>query len=146
MTGSIPPEIESAAKLPLIDAALLLWLRRRELQLWDGRSSSPPLGGDAASQIRQATRALDFERANAANGPTFHRLRLAHPHTDERDLKDAIDRGVRLEADCAKHFRNSGAGLDVDAKRAVDLARYDNPGFLDASYEVAAEYLRIVMR
>src|SRR5262245_60349563 len=123
--ASLPPEIERAVKLPLIDAALLLWLSRRDLQRWDGRSSSPPLAGDAAGQIGQATGALDFERANAASGPTFYRLKSAHPEADESGLKRAIERAVQLEADCAKHFMPSKAGLDEDTKRAVDLARRD---------------------
>jgi len=85
--AAVPPEIERAAGLPLLDAALLLWLQRRALQRWDGKSSSPRLTGNPVSQIRQAIGALDVERARA-----------------------------------------------------------DNPGFLDASYEAAAQHLCMTMR
>src|SRR5689334_6748882 len=99
-----PPPIELAATLPLADAALLLWLRRRELQRWDGKSSSPRLSGDPAAQLARAIGALDFERANAAGGPTFDRLKIAHPQADDASLRHAIERAVKLETDCARHF------------------------------------------
>ncbi|HXR88037.1 MAG TPA: hypothetical protein VN728_13745 [Stellaceae bacterium] len=144
--AAVPPEIERAAGLPLLDAALLLWLNRHTLQRWDGKSSSPRLTGDPASQIRQAIGALDAERAQAASGPTRDRLKLAHPTPQEADLGLAIERAVKLDKDCASHFRHSGADLAADARRAVERARADNPGFLDASYEAAAQHLCMTMR
>src|SRR5215469_15272790 len=141
-----PPEIDRAAALPLLDAALLLWLQRRTLQRWDGKSLAPMLSGDPASQIRQAIGALDAERAQAATGPTRDRLKLAHPAAEDAALTLAIERAVRLEKDCASHFRRSGADLAADAKRAVENARTDNPGFLDASYEAVAQHLCTMMR
>ena len=144
--AAVPVEIERAAGLPLLDAALSLWLHRRALQRWDAKSSSPPLAGDPANQIRQAIGALDAERREAANGPTRDRLRIAHPQADDAALTLAIERAVKLEKDCASHFRRSGADLVVDATRAAERARADNPGFLDASYEAAAQYLCGVMR
>jgi hypothetical protein len=144
--AAVPPEIERAAALPLLDAALLLWLNRHALQRWDGKSSSPPLAGDAANQARQAIGALDFERAQAASGPTRDRLKRAHPEAEDAALTNAIERAVKLDKDCAARFRRSGADLAADAKRAVELARTDDPGFLDSSYEAAARYLCEVMR
>jgi len=144
--AAVPPEIGRAAGLPLLDAALLLWLQRRALQRWDGKTSSPRLAGDPASQIRQAIGALDFERAQAASGPTRDRLKLAHPAAGDAALRLAIERAVKLDKDCATHFRRSGADLAADAKRAAERARADNPGFLDASYEAVAQYLCTMMR
>jgi hypothetical protein len=144
--AAVPAEIERAATLPLLDAALLLWLNRRALQRSDGKSSSPRLAGDPASQIRQAIGALDAERAQAASGPTRDRLKLAHPAAEDADLTLAIERAVKLEKDCAAHFRRSGADLAADAKRAAESARADNPGFLDASYDASAQYLCTMMR
>ena len=144
--AALPAEIERATGLPLLDAALLLWLHRRTLQRWDGKSSSPALAGDPANQIRQAIGALDAERREAANGPTRDRLRIAHPAADDAALTLAIERAVKLEKDCASHFRRSSADLVADAKRAAASARADNPGFLDASYEAAARYLCEAMR
>ena len=144
--AALPAEIERAAGLPLLDAALLLWLQRRALQRWDGKSSSPPLAGDPASQIAQAIGALDAERAQAASGPTRDRLKRAHPAAADSDLALAIERAVKLEKDCASHFRRIGADLSADAKRAAESARADNPGFLDASYEAVAQYLCTMMR
>ena len=132
--AAVPAEIERAAALPLLDAALLLWLHRRALQRWDGKSSSPTLAGDPANQLRQAIGALDAERREAANGPTRDRLKIAHPAADDAALTHAIERAVKLEKDCALHFRRGGADLAADAKRAAESARADNPGFLDASY------------
>ena len=144
--ADVPAEIERAAGLPLLDAALLLWLHRRALQRWDGKSSSPALAGDPASQIRQAIGALDAERREAANGPTRDRLRIAHPEADDAALTLAIERAVKLEKDCASHFRRGGINLAAEAKRAADSARADNQGFLDASYDAAAQYLTTMMR
>jgi hypothetical protein len=142
----IPRSIRLAAALPLLDAGLLLWLRRRELQRWDGKSCSPRLIGDPAGQIEQAIGALHFERANAAAGPTFDRLNLAHPEADDTSLRDAINRAVRLETDCLRHFERSKAGSDADAQRAVERARVDNPGFIEESYTAAAQYLCTAFR
>jgi hypothetical protein len=144
--AAVPPDIERAAGLPLLDAALLLWLQRRTLQRWDGKSSAPTLSGNPASQIRQAIGALDAERAQAASGPTRDRLKIAHPEAEDAALMFAIERAVKLEKDCAAHFRRDGADLAADAKRAAERARADNPGFLDASYETLAQYLSTVMR
>ena len=144
--AAVPPEIERAAGLPLLDAALLLWLQRRALQRWDGKSSSPRLTGNPVSQIRQAIGALDVERAQAASGPTRDRLKLAHPTAEDAAMRLAIERAVKLDKDCASHFRHSGADLAADARRAVERARADNPGFLDASYEAAAQHLCMTMR
>ena len=144
--AAVPPEIERAAALPLLDAALLLWLHRRTLQRWDGKSSSPILAGDPASQIRQAIGALDFERAQAASGPTRDRLKIAHPQADDAALTLAIERAVKLDKDCASHFRRSGADLVAEAKRATERARADNPGFIDASYETVERFLCMMMR
>jgi len=144
--ATVPGEIERAAALPLLDAALLLWLNRHGMQRWDGKSSSPPLAGDPASQLRQAIGALDFERAQAASGPTRDRLKRAHPEADDAALTNAIERAVKLDKDCAAHFRPAGADLITEAKRAVDLARLDNPGFLEASYVMAERFLCMRMR
>jgi hypothetical protein len=143
--AAVPPEIERAAGLPLLDAALLLWLLRRTLQRWDGKSSAPTLSGNPA-QIRQAIGALDAERAQAASGPTRDRLKITHPEAEDAALMLAIERAVKFEKDCAAHFRRSGADLAADAKRAAERARADNPGFLDASYETLAQYLSTMMR
>jgi hypothetical protein len=143
--AAVPPEIERAAGLPLLDAALLLWLLRRTLQRWDGKSSAPTLSGNPA-QIRQAIGALDAERAQAASGPTRDRLKIAHPEAEDAALMLAIERAVKFEKDCAAHFRRSGADLAADAKRAAERARADNPGFLDASCETLAQYLSTMMR
>ena len=144
--AAVPAEIERAAALPLLDAALLLWVHRRALQRWDGKSSAPALTGDPQNQIQQAIGALDAERRAAASGPTRDRLKIAHPQADDGALTLAIERAVKLEKDCAAHFRRSGADLAADAKRAAESARGDNPGFLDASYEAAAQYLCTMMR
>jgi len=141
-----PPEIDRAAALPLLDAALLLWLQRRTLQRWDGKSSAPMLSGDPASQIRQAIGALDAERAQAASGPTRDRLKLAHPAPEDADLTLAIERAVKLDKDCASHFPRSATDLVAAARHAVESARGDNPGFLDSSYEAVARHLCMVMR
>lgn len=141
-----PPLIKLAETLPLVDAALWLWLRRHELQRWDGKSSSPRLSGDPAAQLQQAIGALDFERANAAGGPTFDRLKIAHPEADDASLRHAIELAVKLETDCASHFAHTAAGPEADAQRALEFARAGNPGFLEASYIAAARYLCTVMR
>jgi len=144
--AAVPPEIGRAAGLPLLDAALLLWLNRHALQRWDGKSSVPMLSGDPASQIRQAIGALDAERSQAASGPTRDRLKIAHPAAKDADLTLAIESAVKLEKDCTAHFQRSGADLAADARQAVESARADNPGFLAASYETLAQYLSTMMR
>ena len=84
--------------------------------------------------------------AQAASGPTRDRLKVAHPEAEDAALTRAIERAVKLEKDCAAHFERSGADLAANATRAAERARADNPGFLDASYEMLAQYLSTMMR
>jgi hypothetical protein len=119
--AAVPPEIERAAGLPLLDAALLLWLQRRALQRWDGKSSSPRLTGNPVSQIRQAIGALDVERAQAASGPTRDRLKLAHPTAEE--TRDRARREARQRLRIAFPAQRRGSRRRCEARGRARAGR-----------------------
>jgi hypothetical protein len=133
-------EIEKASKLPLNDAAFYLWLNRNSLDLHDKNYQQRTLDladhDDLSKIVRSAMAKVLFDFDNAADGPTFYRLKEAHPESSDESLKLAVDLAVKLYRDCPKYYTYTVGGL-ADCQRAVDLARKDNPGFLESTYEAA---------
>jgi hypothetical protein len=86
------------------------------------------------------------DQTNAHTGPTFDRLRRAHPHATDQDLQNAIKAAVRFDNDCSRFFSYSDAGLPADATLAVRKARLENPDFDDATYNSAIHVLCHWMR
>jgi hypothetical protein len=134
--------IERASRLPLNDAAYYLWRWRHE-RYWrqeinrDEKVPPPPvydlLIPTVDSSFRRAIdvrRMVEFDYDNAHRGPTFERLKRAHPGTDDHELQRAIELAVRFYRDCMRYFSYS-ADNDIgdDVKKAMDLARKENPNF-----------------
>jgi hypothetical protein len=134
--------IERASRLPLNDAAYYLWRWRHE-RYWrqeinrDEKVPPPPvydlLIPTVDSSFRRAIdvrRMVEFDYDNAHRGPTFERLKRAHPGTDNHELQRAIKLAVRFYRDCMRYFSYS-ADNDIgdDVKKAMDLARKENPNF-----------------
>jgi len=116
--------IESAAQLPLKDAAFLFWIRRHELDYEEKHGST---WRDAGT---------------AREGSTFRRLRTAYPQAGDRDLENAPEAAAKFAWDCEQSIAWSGSvdpALTVVA--AVDLARPDNPGFTDFTIAEAIRHL-----
>jgi hypothetical protein len=102
--------IADAAHLPLRDAAYAIWrqkstFERLEGRVWPPRDYSTP---EAADKSRQASFAqIKYEREFAQDGPSFDRLRCAHPHASDAELKAAIIAAVKFDDDCLDIFHTA---------------------------------------
>jgi hypothetical protein len=101
--------------------------------------------------VHDAITTVRFERDNAQDGPTFTRLKRAHPNADDQDIKGAIVAAVKLRKDCTRYFSHEdprpGRPSWRDCiKSAIARAKAENPGFLDASYKSAEHDLEFAMR
>jgi hypothetical protein len=142
-------EIEHASKLPLNDAAFFLWLQRPWLDAREKNDQQVTRDmadqGDLNKIVRNAMAQVLFDFDNAPNSSTFYRLKRAHPESADESLRLAVELAVKLYQDCPKYYYWTGAGI-TDCQRAVDLARKDNPGFLESTYEAARDYMSFQLK
>jgi hypothetical protein len=93
MFETVDDIIAKAARLPLPDAAYAIWrhkaiFERLEGRLWPPRDFSTPEASKRSMQEIGAT--LKHEHDFAQDRPTFDRLKRAHPHATDAELKQAI--------------------------------------------------------
>jgi|SRR5215469_14413614 len=86
------------------------------------------------------------DRAATEDGPTFLRLRRAHPNAGDHELKSAIRAALKLDDDCTKFFSPAGDDFAANITRAIEGARTGNPGFLAGTYELARAELTRTMK
>jgi hypothetical protein len=140
-----------AAALPLNDAAFLLWKDKSRLDRAENPPPVPTKAFDHSDQelvgraMRNAVAQVIFDRDNAHFGPTFYRLKAVYPGSDDIALRNAIKAAIKLDTACNTHFSYSDQGLDADVKRAVDVARRENPYFEEETYKRASSALRFAM-
>jgi hypothetical protein len=141
--------IEDAATRPLRDAAYLLF---RE-QDWFNRledETEGPYADDAALQAARArsiarTKAM-LDRANTHNGPTFARLKQAHPNVTDDELQAAIKAAVKFDDDCFASYPHERGDEWDKAVRAVARAARKNPGYLENTLHDAANRVAYYMK
>jgi hypothetical protein len=121
--------IGEASQLSLRDAAHHLWRRRYEFGPPEGDQEKPAPAGNLANLQADFTSGLRPERT-APWGPTFARLKRAHPEADDDSLKKAVFAAMKLSEDCARFFSD-------DVTRAVERAKQENPGFSEETYGAA---------
>jgi hypothetical protein len=145
--------IEHASRLPVYDAAYEIWAKRQELDRLEQTSPSPKLQRVNLRDpefikrvIRDAYANVQHQMRTAHDGPTFERLKRAHPETSDDELKRAVKAAVKLEQDCLRNFSSQGPTYSDDVTRAIDLAKRDNPGFQEKTYESAWYMLMTAMR
>ena len=61
-------------------------------------------------------------------------------------MKAAIRVAVKLDQDCSKYFSYQSPHYIDDVKRAIEMAKKENPGFLESTYKLADFYLATEMR
>ena len=86
------------------------------------------------------------DRAATEDGPTFLRLRRAHPNAGDHELKSAIRAALKLDDDCTKFFSPAGDDFAANIRRAIEGARTENRGFLAGTYELARAELTRTMK
>lgn len=146
----IDRDIATAAGLPLPDAAYFLWVRRfaldqreRRVTARSGRAANLKDPAAVAQSAAAALAKARADRASAEDGPTFLRLRRAHPNAGDDALKSAIRTALKLDEDCTRFFSPSGDDFTANIARAIEGARMENPEFLAETYELArAELMR----
>jgi hypothetical protein len=142
--------IAKAAHLPLRDAAHAIWRHKSTFELlegrvWPPRDHSTP---EATEKSRQASFAqIKYERDFAQDGPSFDRLKRAHPRATDAELKQAIIAAVQFDNDCFKYF-SYGRGQDYleNVPRAVARAAQDHPPYLETTYRDAENWVAYNMK
>jgi hypothetical protein len=142
--------IAEAALLPLRDAAYAVWrqkatFERLEGRVWPHKDISTPTARKKAD--REFLARYQHERAFAQDGPTFDRLKRAHPHAADAELKAAIIGAVKFDDDCFKYF-SYGQGEDylANVPRAVARAAQLHPPYLETTYRDAENHVAFYMK
>jgi hypothetical protein len=143
--NKIAKVIAEAAKLPLMDAAFLLWRQQIWLDTLEGRPTAEEIAINRALTPEQWMTKYRYQRAHAYEGPMLGHLTRAHPHADEKDIRHAIIAAVAFDDDCFKYFDQNGDfwGRCV---RAVALAAKNHPGYLDTTYRDACNHVAYHMK
>lgn len=132
--------IADAAPLPLLDAAYALWRRRYRLDTLEGRPTAEEVRINRTLTPEQMAVKYRRDRDHAQAGPAFNQVKRAHPRADDAAIRQAIVTAVRFEDACFKHFEASPASAEYWQRcvLAVARARKDYPGFLEETYQQAA--------
>ena len=141
--------LAEAAALPLRDAAYAVWrhkitFERLEGRVWPRRDLSTPEARERA--IRESTARINHEHDFAQDGPTFDRLKRAHPHAADPELKQAIVEAVKFDDDCFKYFSYGAEDFWETCLRAVERAAQDHPPYLETTYRDARNRVAYCMK
>ena len=141
--------IDEAATRPLRDAAYLLFRQQDWFNRLEEEAEGPYADQAAleAARVRSIARArVVIDKANAHNGPTFARLKQAHPKIGDDALKAAIKTAVAFDNACFADYPHE-RGDDWDkAVRAVKSAARKNPGYLEVTLHEAANRVAYYMK
>jgi hypothetical protein len=137
-----------AASLPLRDAAYAIWwqkstFERLELRWWPLKDMSTPEARERS--MREVSEQLKHEHDFAQDGPTFDRLKRAHPHAEDAEARQAIVAAVKFNDDCFKYFSYDG-DYSENVERAVAKAARDNPPYLETTYRDARNWVAYCMK
>ena len=130
--------IAGAAPLPLLDAAYALWRRRYRLDTLESRPTAEEVRVNRTLTPEQFSVKYRWDRDHAHEGPAFGHLKRAHPRADDNAIKQAIITAVKFEDACFRHFEQTTAEYWQRCVHAVALARKEYPGFLEDTYQGAA--------
>jgi hypothetical protein len=134
----------------LRDAAYMIWRQKAtfehlERRVWPPRDYSTP---EAAEKSRQQSFAqIKYERDFAQDGPRFDRLKRAHPHVADAELKAAIIAAVKFDDDCFRYF-SYGDGEDYleNVPRVGARAAQDHPPYLETTDRDARNHVACYMK
>jgi hypothetical protein len=136
-----------AAQLPLKDAAFALWRRKPRLDALELPPRTPEeIAKARAAPMAEISARIQYQRDHAQDGPTFGRLKRAHPQATDADVKQAIVAAVKFDDDCFRYFRYGRNDYMEGVERAVALAAGDNPGYLAKTYRDAENHVAFYMK
>jgi hypothetical protein len=150
MPQSVDKLIAEAAALPLLDAAYAIWrqkitFERLEGRMWPKRDLSTPEAVEKS--MAEINAQLKYEHDFAQAGPTFDRLKRAHPNATDDQLKQAIVAAVKFDDDCFRYFTYGRAEDFGDmCTRAVERAAQANPAYLETTYRDARNHVAYCMK
>ena len=130
--------IAGAVPLPLLDAAYALWRQRYRLDMLEGRPTDEEVRINRTLTPEQFAAKYRWDRDHAQDGPAFGHLKRAHPGADDAAIRQAIITAVKFEDACFRYFEQTTAEYWQRCVHAVASARNDYPGFLDDTYQRAA--------
>jgi hypothetical protein len=140
--------LAEASKLPLRDAAFELWRQKSRLDQEESAlippEKRPPFVPVPPEEFPAWYR---YQRDHAEDGPTFDRLKRAHPTAGDTEVKLAIVAAVRFDDACFKYFTIDSTDYWDRVVRAVELAqRQESPGYLESTYQVARYHVAFYMK
>ncbi len=140
--------IAEAAELPLKDAAFSLWRQRPRLDAIEGPAMTREQVRIARALSPEEIHAkVQHKRDHAQDGPTFDRLKRAHPQADDTEAKLAIITAVQFDDACFKYFTVDSSDYWKRVVRAVALAqRKEKPGYLESTYDAARNHVAYHMK
>jgi hypothetical protein len=139
--------IAEAARLPLKDAAFLLWRQRPRLDALELRPmTAEEVRVARARSPEEAWAKVRYDHDHAQDGPTFERLKRAHPQALDEDARQAIKAAVKFDDDCNKYFVVDSTDYWQRIVRAVAQAARKNPGYLESTHEDARHSLAYYMK
>ena len=136
--------IEETSKLPLLDAAYLLWMRKSDMDILE--KIATPVGNspdDVSSEeafrivTGAAAAAVLAVQTTARGGSAFERLKLAHPEATDADMELAMRAAIKFDRDCSIYFSYKSEDYLDDVGRAIEEAKRQNPLFLEKTYNAA---------
>jgi len=128
--------VASAAKQPLLDAALELWCRRYRLDTLDGRPTADEIHINRTLTPEQFSAKHRYDRDHAHESPMFGYLKRAHPRAGDDAIRQAIVTAVKFEDATFEHFNWNGDFWEC-VVRAVARAAAQYPDFLETTYRDA---------
>jgi hypothetical protein len=142
--------IAEAATLPLRDAAYAIWRQKRTFERMEGRVRPPRdySAPEASNQsMQEFSAALKYEHDFALDGPTFERLKRAHPCAADAELKAAIVAAVKFDDDCFRYFSyGHGENYLDNVPHAVARAAQNHPPYLGTTYRDAENWVAYNMK
>jgi hypothetical protein len=145
-----------ASEQSLHDAAFELWINRYALAQ---QEPPPPCKKKAQAinrllanilgigwTIERRRKSIARSIKNADSGSTFRRMKTRFPDVPDDELKIAIRSAVKFDGDLARNLCHCEDGLSNNVDLAVAQARAANPGFSEASYCRAKQWLAFQTR
>jgi hypothetical protein len=136
--------LEALSQETLFDAAYLLYRQKSTLTMHERDAGLHPPSPEvdlstwaATSKLIRSTYArLVAEREVEHLGPSFYRLKAAHPDAADDDVRSAIRAVVKLEKDLMNPGRTFSTGNHwKDTEDWVRWALDMNPGFSEATFQ-----------
>lgn len=149
MPRTVDDIIGAAARLPLRDAAYMVWREKTTFERLEGRVWPPrdfSTAEAAEKSMEEIAARIKYEHDFAEHGPSVDRLKRAHPKASDTELKAAIVAAVKFDDDCFRYFSYGSADYLENVPSAVARAANDHPDYLPRTYRDAENWVAYNMK